>query len=451
MFFHLLKYKLITIVKEREIAFWTMIFPLVLGTLFYFAFGNINHIAEDIDPIDIVVVDEVGIVEYFLEMEEKMSDEMAQAISGLDPAELEKVETVDQLQNVLSEAMESGWNPFSQEGAALDESVIQAPQVQGFIMLQMLYSLSEDGDNQLFHTYTAGMDKAKELLKNDEVKAIVSITREGPVLQFAGTGLDQTVVKTFFDQYQQTESMVMEIMQENDMQMDELAGLMEAANSQVTYLKETTLGKASLDNITYYFYALIAMACLYGVFVGMRNSIQLQANLSTLAARRSIAPAKKITSISADFLASVIFHWFCIGVLLVYLTLVLGIDLGDRYGLIIVTCMLGSMIGISFGQFVGAISGMKEEVKLGITLGATMLFCFLGDLMANGIKHNIEQSCPIINRLNPAVLISDSLYCLNIYDNYDKFTTQIITMGVMAGILLIGSALMLRRKKYACI
>lgn len=39
--FHLIKYSVIRKVKNFSILFWPFVFPLILGTLFYFAFGNI--------------------------------------------------------------------------------------------------------------------------------------------------------------------------------------------------------------------------------------------------------------------------------------------------------------------------------------------------------------------------------------------------------------------------
>lgn len=448
MFFHMFKYKLISIVKEKSIAFWTLIFPIILGTMFYFAFGNINQIAEEMDPVSIVLVDEVGIVDYFLDVGERLSDEMKEKFADID---FSKEEATQELEELLSEIGQEDLAVLSDALSSTGEAKTLPPQIRGFFMMQSVLSLSQEDEDPLFCTYTAGKEKAVEMLQEDEVKAVVSITQDGPKLQFAGSGLDQTVVKSFFDQYQQTERMILELLQEQEGTQSDWSTLLEQLNSQKTYLQETTLGKRPLNNITYYFYALIAMACLYGVFLGMANSLRLQADQSMLAARRSVSAGKKMTAVSADFLASLLFHWCCLAVLLLYLTLILGIDLGDEYGWIALTCMAGSMIGISFGQFLGALSGLKERAKEGIGIGFTMLLCFLGDLMANGIKHSIEQTCPIINRLNPAVLIADSFYCLNIYNNYEKFAIQIITMGVIAGVLLIASVLLLRRKKYECI
>ena len=61
----------------------------------------------------------------------------------------------------------------------------------------------------------------------------------------------------------------------------------------------------------------------------------------------------------------------------------------------------------------------------------------------------IEHNVPIINRINPAALIVDSLYALNIYDTYDRYIQNIVVLAIMSVILLSVSFLILRRNKYA--
>ena len=41
MFFHNLKYELLTSIRARDLIIWLMIFPVVLGTLMKIAFGSI--------------------------------------------------------------------------------------------------------------------------------------------------------------------------------------------------------------------------------------------------------------------------------------------------------------------------------------------------------------------------------------------------------------------------
>lgn len=59
MFTHIFHNRLRCLLRDKELIFWTMMFPLVLATLFQLAFGNISA-SELFEPIDIAVVDDVA-------------------------------------------------------------------------------------------------------------------------------------------------------------------------------------------------------------------------------------------------------------------------------------------------------------------------------------------------------------------------------------------------------
>lgn len=41
--------------------------------------------------------------------------------------------------------------------------------------------------------------------------------------------------------------------------------------------------------------------------------------------------------------------------------------------------------------------------------------------MFGGMKNVIEQHCPVINRINPASVLSDAFYCLSVYDDAVRY------------------------------
>ena len=54
---HLLKYSFLSKIRNFNIVFWPLVFPLVLGTFFYFAFGNINEADFQTVPVAVVIED----------------------------------------------------------------------------------------------------------------------------------------------------------------------------------------------------------------------------------------------------------------------------------------------------------------------------------------------------------------------------------------------------------
>lgn len=109
---------------------------------------------------------------------------------------------------------------------------------------------------------------------------------------------------------------------------------------------------------------------------------------------------------------------------------------------------LGCLVGISLGILVGSIGKWKESTKIGIVLSVSLGSSFLSGLMIGGIKGLIEENCPIINRINPASLISDAFYSVAIYQDSDRYFRDVVTMAVLAAVFLGGSFLMVRRVRY---
>ena len=57
MFIHLFRYRFLSLVRNKEVTFWNILFPLVLGTMFFFGFGKFVNEEASIDKISIAVVE----------------------------------------------------------------------------------------------------------------------------------------------------------------------------------------------------------------------------------------------------------------------------------------------------------------------------------------------------------------------------------------------------------
>ncbi len=54
MFKHIYLNRIKCLLRNKSLMFWTLLFPIILGTLFNFAFANLK---EELDPIDVVVIE----------------------------------------------------------------------------------------------------------------------------------------------------------------------------------------------------------------------------------------------------------------------------------------------------------------------------------------------------------------------------------------------------------
>ena len=104
----------------------------------------------------------------------------------------------------------------------------------------------------------------------------------------------------------------------------------------------------------------------------------------------------------------------------------------------------------------GAISAnLSEEIIGFIKSLAGMDFDSFETLMEEIIKTDykwskyiIDKNIPIINKLNPASMITDSFYSLYYYNTLDRYIFDIISLIIFAFVLIIISYISLRRQKY---
>ena len=90
----------------------------------------------------------------------------------------------------------------------------------------------------------------------------------------------------------------------------------------------------------------------------------------------------------------------------------------------------------------------SENTKTGIVISIAMLGCFLSGMMGITMKYIIDKNVPIINKLNPASMITDGFYSLYYYDTLDRYFFNVISLIIFALILISISIFSLRRQKY---
>ncbi|MDO5294617.1 MAG: ABC transporter permease [bacterium] len=313
---------------------------------------------------------------------------------------------------------------------------------------EFIHSIDQTSKSHLINVTICSKDDAANKLNNDEVSGVLTVNKELS-LTVMKEGYDQSILKSIFDEYQRTAAMVESIARTNhDKVQDALATVSASldANTEISLSKHT-----NTDPMTWYYYSLIAMACLFSSMFGFRATINSQANLSSLAARKAVSPAHRLCVITTDFLGSLLVQFASICLLICYLAFVLNVNFGDRLPFVFLTALVGCVIGISLGIFITSIGNFSAVLKLSILIAVSLFLCFLSGLMVSNIKDLIDRNCPIINRINPAALINDALYSLSIFDDYSRYTRNMVTLVIMAVVLCFASFIVTRRERYASI
>ncbi|MBR0491196.1 MAG: ABC transporter permease [Clostridia bacterium] len=390
MFLHNFKYSLKTLFKNKMLIFWTFAFPIILGTFFNMAFADVIN-KEKLSIIDIAIIDNEDY----------------------------------QNNKIFKTAFES--------------------------------LSDENSEDQMFNTKLLDEEKAKEMLNKEEIVGYLKMQGNDPKLVFQKNGVNQTIFKYVVEEIVQRSSIVENISKDEIKKQIEQGNfavdaesivkrvINETSNTEIEF--ENTANK-NLNYMMIEFYTLIAMTCLYGGILGMVAINQTLPNMSNKGKRVAVAPTKKGTIILSSLLAGYVAQLLGLVILFAYTIFALKVDYGEHTGLVILLAMIGSLTGLSMGVAVGTLSKKSEGAKSGILIAITMTGCFFAGMMGVTLKYVIDKGMPIINKINPANMITDGFYSLYYYNTLDRFWFNVASLGVLCVVLITISFLSLRRQKY---
>ncbi len=390
MFIHNFKYTLKTLFGNKILIFWTFAFPIIMATFFNLAFSNIEN-SEKLSIIDIAIV----------ESEEFKNNE---------------------------------------------------------ILKQSFETLSdEENEDRLFSLKYVEETKAKELLENDEITGYLKLEENTPKIVIKSNGINATILKYVTEEINQTSKVV------EDLANGKIVEAHMQGKTQIDYEKiykealeiamkdDVKLKNISNANLSYTmieFYTLIAMACLYGAILAMTAINNSLANMGNVGKRTAVAPISKGKLIISSVLASYITQLIGIALLFIYTIFLLKVDYGSNLPLIILLTLAGSLAGLSLGIVVATTLKTNENTKTGILIAVTMFGCFLSGMMGITMKYIVDKNVPIINKLNPASMITDGLYSLYYYDTFSRYYINIISLLIFSTIMIGISIVQLRKQKF---
>lgn len=299
----------------------------------------------------------------------------------------------------------------------------------------------------LIHAGKMSEDAALKALEEGEAEGIFYVGKEVRLV-VSGNGFPESILQSVLASYQSGQDAAEDIARLHPEGMQQA---LEKMSEYDTAVRQVSLGGTTINGNVQIFYALIGMACLYGCFIGFGCALWIQANLTALAARRCVAPVHRLSLILTEFGAGFLVHFTNMIVLLAYMRYVLKLEFTGSFAEMTGLVLVGSMFGVAMGIFVGSLGKMREGIKIGILLGISMSLSFLAGLMDASIKETVEQYAPVLNRINPAALISDALYCINVYDAPERFAGDMMILITMSALMVCGAFLIVRRERYGSI
>lgn len=373
--------RLKVLLKTKANLFWAFIFPLLLGTFFQISFGGLSYDSPP-EIIDLYIASE-----------------------------------------------------------SLDDSLFTNE------FLNVLESIEINEDEKLFIINTDFTEiSLKEKLNNQTIEGYIIINSNDEAVNYYinQNGINQTIVKSIFDQYLQ----VYEIIKNNSSDPIKLNQVLIDLNLQLNLIVDEEISTYSAGNsMVIYFYALIAMVCMYSALWGFNIIKDIQADQSDLAFRVSVAPTSKSKLILIYLLSAFIISFSGNMILLLYLKFILGVDLGNML-LVILVVLLGTITGMSFGGFIGTAFKGSPDLKEGVMSGVILLLSAMSGLMNQYVKFLINSTLPILGYINPANLITDALYSLYYYSDLTKYYFNIILLSILSMIMITFIVFKVRREKY---
>ena len=389
MFYHNFKYTLKVLLKNKTLVFWTIVWPLILGTLFNMAFSNMTE-SEKLNDINLGIV-----------------------------------ENVDYKNNIyLSETIKKLSN--------------------------------EESDEHLFKTTYASIDELEKLLDEQKIDGYILINNDETKIIVKKNGINQTIIKYVIDEVDEyakltknlVELKIKELMSNGQIpDYNEISkSILEKINTDKVYMENTS--NKNMDYMMIEYYTLIAMACLYGALLSCEAVKNYLGNSSRKGSRVTMAPIKRLTLLFSGLLSSFVIQTVSITILLLYTKVLLNVDYGSKINLIVLLSIIGSFAGLSLGVLVGAWPFKNDSTRIGITNVIVMLGCFFSGMMGVTMKYVIDSNIPLLNKINPANMITDGFYSLYYYENLSRFYFNIVSLIVVSIIFLLMACYYLRRKKY---
>ncbi|MBW3087914.1 ABC transporter permease [Bifidobacterium sp. 82T24] len=407
--------------RNRIALFWLLLFPIILSTLFNGVFGNLED-GYKVKPVPMAVVAD---------------------------ANWSKAVGAQSLVNALN------GNGATGDTARNDEGRDEADTAND----------PADGRRLLTVTETDSTRKAMRLLADGTAKGylsadgggrlVLTLSREAASASRAGTGESESgisisALSTVVDMYNRTDAMTRQTLQDNP-KATTSRQFWNAVGNSANMTRETTLTNFKPDAMARYYYALLGMACLMAMSYATNAVSMVQANLSALGIRRTVAPLGRAAQLLAGFLACWLCSFVALLIALVYIRYVCDVGIGGREPAAVLAVAAASFMASSAGTLLGAVPRLSADVKSALVsaISCTLsMFTGLYGGFAMQLSDWIARNAPVLGTINPAQQVVDLFYSLMYYDGYGPFIRTCVTLLVMSAVFLAVGMAVLRRQRY---
>ena len=430
-----------TLLLTPSAVVWTLIFPIVLATVFNFMFEPMRSTGS-VEAVKVAVVADDA-------WEDSPFSQVVDTLSEAD----------EPLLAVHPVATEQEARELIAEGSVAGAYIVDAVGNEG--------NAEQSGSDELDAVDAAGPADAAGAASGSGTAAgssdvSTSTSSAGStgapriILAPAGSGtgsdasydVNRAILESVATSYLQSEALIEELATHDPVALSDPTTIENALGLSVS-VREVSLTHAQPDSMVRFYYALLGMASIFAAQLAGESVWHLQPTSSAAGARRAVSGTSRmrllIPTIGACWAISTTFLAIAFG----YICLTAHIDFSGREGLCLVGIAASSLLSCGIGALVGALPGrMGSDSRRGILTALTCLLSLFAGLYGEPtmeLADTVAHVFPAATWLNPVCLIRDLFYTVYYYDTLIPFALRLATcMGIAAALLTVSAACMRR-------
>ena len=445
-----------TLLLTPSAVVWTLIFPIVLATVFNFMFEPMRSTGS-VEAVDVAVVaDDAWEDSPFSQVVDTLSeaDEPLLAVHPV-ATEQEARELIAEGSVAGAYIVDAAGNEGNAEQSGSDE--LDAVDAAGPADAA---GAASDPDNADAAGAASGSGTAAGSSDVSTVTSSAGSTGAPRIILApagSGTGSDasydvnRAILESVVTSYLQSEALIEELATHDPVALSDPTTIENALGLSVS-VREVSLTHAQPDSMVRFYYALLGMASIFAAQLAGESVWHLQPTSSAAGARRAVSGTSRmrllIPTIGACWAVSTTFLAIAFG----YICLTAHIDFSGREGLCLVGIAASSLLSCGIGALVGALPGrMGSDSRRGILTALTCLLSLFAGLYGEPtmeLADTIAQALPAATWLNPVCLIRDLFYTVYYYDTLVPFALRLAACAGIAAVLLAVSTACMRRSAH---
>lgn len=372
---HIFFYQIKSLLRQRSMLFWNFMFPIVLGTLFYVAFENLNQ-SEVFTEIPIAVLYEGDVNETFQKVLNTVSENSGHQTDSEEQPLFQVISVED-------------------EQGAMD--MLQENTIQGYILVGKTLSLVVNG-----------------------------------------TGYEESIIKSFLDSYQQHSDILTDILAETQGNADMEQILNQLKDSSYLRNESLTIDESNIIVIPFYSLMAMSCiyASMLGINLVLEiqaNQSPIAArNVVSPVPKRTLLFAK----VSARILIQSILSLFLLGYLVFVLKISFGSHYLYLILAAILGVVVGILLGMLIGILIKGKRDLKISICVGVTMfGCFLSGMMVVDMKY--LVQKYAPFVANINPVNVISDTFYSLYYYDTFERYWSNIAVLCVMSILMGTAVI--------------